>query len=191
MELTRLIKSNCDSISAYDRAGMLRASKENDAQIAGAPPSKREEMTAAATRACTDLMATYKPVCASTAACVEYKTLGMPRLKPNCDSTVAAQTPAAGSCKDGWTSGEKGICYRISHVKPDNGTTDVLGEIIVPQKYTAIMLGAALYKGDQLVANCTGSLNEVEKDRATPFDAMCVSEESNPTKVVVRISTAF
>ena len=43
----------------------------------------------------------------------------------------------------------------------------------------------------QLVANCTGSLNEVEKDRATPFDAMCVSEESNPTKVVVRISTAF
>lgn len=97
-----------------------------------------------------------------------------------------------GKCDPGWTSGERGICYRTSSVEAAYGVTTITGEIISPKAYAkTIFLGVALYAANgSLMCNGTSNLQGVEKNTATPFTGMCTGEHPSPAKVKVRITIA-
>ena len=107
-------------------------------------------------------------------------------------SAIQAQAKKS-SCPDGWTAGERGLCYSVDRVGNELGGLSIMGQVRLARSHKIVVLAAAVYKDRRVVATCITTLQNAEKDVEMAFNMpFCQGEtEIEPDRVVVRIDSTL
>jgi hypothetical protein len=100
---------------------------------------------------------------------------------------------AKDSCEEGWTPTNKGFCYQIGQVTPDEGMGGTMVDVQVksPKNYQHVMLTLAIYKGKKLL--CTGPVivSSIEKGEEAAAKGMCMKAVADYDRVTLRVDNTM